>query len=260
MALGELDVFMAAIRRRESGSFAGKYDAIGRRVANGDRARGAYQIMGQYWDGWAKAAGIPGADWRSRMAQDTVARYLMTKYYEEYGDWRLVAAAWNGGRGAANKARKEGFGAISPEVQGYVKAVTGYMHDAVAEGWGGEKGARLRASGLGLDTQGGQTLSVDTPYSPEYDLGNPSGPQGGMGFGLDLSAPGAAQAYLAYLRSQGMTETEQGPQKLFPTRTQAQLHEMMSTIFQSLADSKRQRVQPIEGPVDDLEQFEVPSG
>ena len=88
MGLEQLDAFMAAIRRMESGSFQGNY-----RVVNSIGARGAYQILTGNWASWAAQAGLPGADWRDPRAQDAVARYKMVEYYRKYGSWELVAMA-----------------------------------------------------------------------------------------------------------------------------------------------------------------------
>lgn len=48
-----MDAFAAAIRKIESGSYAGNYGAIGPMV-NGDRAYGAYQVMGANIGPWTK--------------------------------------------------------------------------------------------------------------------------------------------------------------------------------------------------------------
>ena len=108
MGIEQLDSFMAGIRLVESGSAAGNYSAIGPTTPEGNRARGAYQIMEQFWDGWAAQAGLPGADWHSRAAQDRVARYKFTQYYNKYRDWALVAIAWFKGPGIADQAQRDG--------------------------------------------------------------------------------------------------------------------------------------------------------
>ena len=143
MAMDQLETFMAAIRKLESGSLEGNYTAIGVPTRTGHRARGAYQIMEQYWDGWAAEAGIAGADWRDPLAQDRVARYKFTQYYERYGDWRLVAIAWFAGPGRANTVAAQGIDKVAniadangTTIGKYVQVITNNMQEAAAAGYG----------------------------------------------------------------------------------------------------------------------------
>lgn len=139
----DLGTFMAATRRIESGAYEGRYGAIGRPV-RGDRARGAYQIMGRNWGPWSAAAGLPGANWRDRAAQDRVAAYWMTEYFKRYGNWELVAAAWYGGGGYANRLAARGYEGPqdipSSDIRRYVQKVAGYMQEAQGQGWRAPRG------------------------------------------------------------------------------------------------------------------------
>lgn len=138
-----LGTFMAATRRIESGSYEGQYGAIGRPV-KGDRARGAYQIMGRNWESWAAAAGLRGANWRDRAAQDRVAAYWMSEYFKRYGNWELVAAAWYGGGGYANRLAARGYRGTadiaSTDIRRYVEKSMGYMQEAQGQGWKAPRG------------------------------------------------------------------------------------------------------------------------
>jgi len=131
-----IDTFMAAIRRLESGSYQGNYAAVGRMV-RGDRAIGAYQIMSRYWDKWAAAAGIAGADWRDPVAQDHVARHVMSKYYERFKNWDLVALAWYAGGSTAQKVLDRGYAGPqsinNPGIRQYVEEVSQYATEAQAK-------------------------------------------------------------------------------------------------------------------------------
>ena len=144
MANTILDTFMAAIRRLESGSFEGDYFAQGPIVKSGMyegyRAIGAYQIMQNDWNWRANTAGLPGADIRDPAAQDAVARYWFTKYYEKYQDWNLVAVAWFGGTGAADIAQEKGLSATADRaddtgttVPDYVKLINKYLLEAAQD-------------------------------------------------------------------------------------------------------------------------------
>ncbi|NIS14592.1 MAG: hypothetical protein GWN97_22475, partial [Thermoplasmata archaeon] len=137
MALNLLPLFMAAIRRRESGSYLGNYSARNGRTG----AYGAYQIMPGNWAPWAAQAGIPGADRRSKAAQDYVAEYKMRQYYARYGDWGLVAIAWYAGPSRADRAAREGINSVSGimdrhtggTVGAYVAGIMEYMQDPEAQ-------------------------------------------------------------------------------------------------------------------------------
>lgn len=90
-----IEAFMAAIKQKESG---GNYNA-----SNPSGATGAYQILRSNWPSWAAAAGIgANAPW-TPANQDTVAKHRMTHYYDTFGSWEAVAAAWYGGAGAARR-------------------------------------------------------------------------------------------------------------------------------------------------------------
>jgi len=142
----DLLTFMAATRRLESGSFEGNYGARGRTIPSGNYARGAYQIMSHIWGGWAAAAGIPGADPYSKEAQDRVARYQMTRYYNQWNNWKLVAVAWySGGSRAESIHRRFGSDATDAEIRSVVgssildysqKVVDRYAAEAPESEWG----------------------------------------------------------------------------------------------------------------------------
>lgn len=104
--------FMAAIRSKESG---GDYVATGTPTQWG-RATGAYQFLDSTWAnyrGYARASDAPPA------IQDEKARSLMGEYYNQFGNWADVAAAWYGGPGADS---------TSPEIANYSNDVLGRMY------------------------------------------------------------------------------------------------------------------------------------
>jgi hypothetical protein len=105
-ATAGLDAFAAAIRRSESGSYEGNYGLV--KAANG--GLGAYQISRANWEKWSREAGLRGAVWSAKNAQDAVARYKMAQMFNQFGDWRLVAVAWFYGGEVANRVSIEGLG------------------------------------------------------------------------------------------------------------------------------------------------------
>ncbi|HEX6685134.1 MAG TPA: transglycosylase SLT domain-containing protein [Candidatus Limnocylindrales bacterium] len=97
-ALGK---FMAAIRSVESG---GDYNAQSPWNPGYGRATGAYQFLDSTWGnykGYKRAMDAP------REVQDERARQMMAGYYKQFGSWQLVAVAWHGGPGAAQKAQRD---------------------------------------------------------------------------------------------------------------------------------------------------------
>lgn len=114
-----LDEFMGAIRQVESG---GRYD-IGK---NASGASGAYQFL----DGtWGNYGGYASAYLAPPEVQDERARQLMQAYYDQFGDWDHVAAAWIGGPGTAAKGPSK-WGGISDanmSVAAYVQRVNGVL-------------------------------------------------------------------------------------------------------------------------------------
>jgi len=96
MGLDDLDAFMAGVRTVES---HGDY-----RARNPSGASGAYQFLDSTWNGYggyARAMDAPPA------VQDRRAELLMTRYYHRYHRWDLVAVAWHGGPGLADRARRD---------------------------------------------------------------------------------------------------------------------------------------------------------
>lgn len=69
-----LDSIMERIRMAESGDDYSASSTVRGSDGGTDSKVGAYGIMLSKWDALAAAAGIPGADWRDRAAQDAVAR------------------------------------------------------------------------------------------------------------------------------------------------------------------------------------------
>lgn len=99
---GRAAAILAAIRKVESND---DYTAI-KQYGNGLVGRGAYQITSTNWENWSRGAGIPGADWRSKRAQDRVAAYAVSHLLARYGNPDLVSLAWYGGTSIADKVAR----------------------------------------------------------------------------------------------------------------------------------------------------------
>jgi hypothetical protein len=98
---GQIDQFMAGLRQVENG---GAYNWDN----NGYGAYGAYQFLDGTWRQAASIAGVSPSD-HSPQAQDAAARALIQKYWDQFGDWKLVAVAWHAGPDDALKAAQQGL-------------------------------------------------------------------------------------------------------------------------------------------------------
>ncbi len=159
MALNELDIFAAAIRRSESGSFGGSY-GITKPGTTGGQTLGAYQISELNWPDWAGRAGLIDADWRNRSAQDAVAKNRMTELYNTYGDWRLVALSWFFGGDTAIRVAQTGL-----EGSGFEREITQLeqnMRDAKARNFAPESDDRLSIE---------DPLTPRPPADDDFDFG-----------------------------------------------------------------------------------------
>lgn len=69
---------------------------------------GAYGMLLENWGEWSQAAGFPGADPRDPDAQDAVAAHWANQFFNRYGDWDLVSAAWYAGQDQADAMLQQG--------------------------------------------------------------------------------------------------------------------------------------------------------
>jgi len=103
--------YAASIRKIESGSFAGNYSAVGPTTESGDRAYGAYQVMGANVGPWTKEVlGQPMTTEQflaNKAAQDAVFQAKFGQSVSQYGNPQDAASVWFSGRPmtqAANSA------------------------------------------------------------------------------------------------------------------------------------------------------------
>lgn len=136
-----------AIRTIESGSAGGNYLARGPVLASGDRAYGAYQVMGEnvpsWTERWAGRAMSPAEFLANPAAQDAVFKGQFGSYVGKYGPTG-AAQAWLGGPGSVGNldaADVNGttvggyggrFGALYQQFAGAGTAVDGLSKSATA--------------------------------------------------------------------------------------------------------------------------------
>jgi hypothetical protein len=104
--LGDIASYAASIRKIESGSLEGNYGALGPVTRNGDRAYGAYQVMGNNIGPWSKEAlgkSMTASEFLTdKGAQDAIFNHKFGGYAEKYGAGG-AAQAWFGGPGSVGK-------------------------------------------------------------------------------------------------------------------------------------------------------------
>ena len=96
------------------------------------RLLGPYGIRADEWKTLTAQAGIEGARWQDRQAQNAVVRQQLTRLYNQYGGkWDLVAVAWKAGEGVATRiANGE---TISDVVAGEgVMTLQGWVNDVMS--------------------------------------------------------------------------------------------------------------------------------
>ncbi|RVL00194.1 tail length tape measure protein [Sinorhizobium meliloti] len=102
-AVGNIGMYAKAIQAIESG---GNYGALGPITRNGDRAYGAYQVMGNNIGPWSEAAlgrRLSASEFLGdRSAQDAIFNHRFGDYVGKFGASR-AAQAWFGGPGSVGK-------------------------------------------------------------------------------------------------------------------------------------------------------------
>lgn len=247
MALSELPIFMAAVRRSQSGSYSGNYG-----LTSGGRF-GAYGISGTNWTRWSQAVGLGGAEWRSRTAQDAVARAKMTQLYNRYTDWRLVMVAWLDGTKAADAARSKGLGAYADEA----KRLASDMRAARDQGFGGRAPDPSLVSQLDAtarDSIERGALSIDDDYEPDLPVTSSSARP--LGYTPASSSPGIPSPTSGTELAKAITASAPEPPNPMIRRRllSSQMHKNMAAVLQGLSNSIKAQAQTLpEGTGDGAE-------
>lgn len=123
--MASLDNYLAALKQIES---SGNYGSVGPPTRNGDRAYGAYQVMGKNVPEWTRIAlgqsMAPDAFLKDNTAQDAVAKHFFGKSLDQYGNPQDAASVWFSGRpmAAAGNA-SDGYNTVPQYVQKFNKAL-----------------------------------------------------------------------------------------------------------------------------------------
>jgi len=127
----KLGSVMGAIRYIESRN---RYEILGPVCRNGDRAYGAYQVMGNNIAAWTKEAlghSLSKEEFlHDPAAQDAVARYKMSQTLAKYGNVEDVASVWFSGRPVTGNNSHDVTGTSVPQ---YARAAQ-EIYQALEEG------------------------------------------------------------------------------------------------------------------------------
>lgn len=102
----ELEAFMSSIRMAQTGTpDAPMFERVTGRSGTA-RLLGPYGIRSDEWEELSAVTGIKGAPWQDKYAQEAVVRHQLTRLYNQYGKWDVVAVAWRAGEDVANRVNE----------------------------------------------------------------------------------------------------------------------------------------------------------
>ncbi|MDO1582433.1 phage tail length tape measure family protein [Rhizobium oryzicola] len=132
---GSIEQYAAAIRQIES---SGNYGALGPVTRNGDRAYGAYQVMGNNIASWTQELlgySVSTKEFLSnRSLQDQVFYQQFGKSLDKFGNFSDAASVWFSGRPLAGNTRSDGYNTTQQYVNKALAALPSSIKAGAAEG------------------------------------------------------------------------------------------------------------------------------
>lgn len=189
----QYEQFAAAIRKIESGSYAGNYNAQGKVITNpksqyyGDRAYGAYQVMGKNIAEWTRLATGQAATLKeflgNKSLQDKVMYDQYSRNMKKYGDTMdAVAVHFTGKPASAVRGKSginDGYNTADSYMANYQNALKGLPANVE---FGAKEGTMAGAElGIGSALDPG-TGSATSPQQAQNGLGQNL--MGGLSAGL----------------------------------------------------------------------------
>lgn len=215
-----LDVWAAGIRKIESGSYAGNYGAVGPVTNRGDRAYGAYQVMGANISTWTKEVLGQSLSIKEfladQSAQDKIFYAKFSQSADKFGSMADATSVWLSGRPISRAGNaSDGYNTVPQyvgKVQSAVDAYPGSLRQGVSDGVvDANRRVQQNATMQGMDSPGatGQMGKLEAllglggaafgAFAGGYQSGNPlmgglSGAMSGFGAAPALSALGLGSA------------------------------------------------------------------
>jgi hypothetical protein len=173
--------YAAAIRKIESGSYQGNYGAMGPVTKSGDRAYGAYQVMGNNIPSWTKellGQSVSVKDFlQDKGLQDRVFYQQFGKSLDKFGNFSDAASVWFSGQPlSVARNRSDGFNTTEQYVQKATNALGNIKTDVSV-------GAEV---GVSEGLKKAATANLSAPPA------SPAAPQAGMSTGTLQQGIGAA--------------------------------------------------------------------
>jgi hypothetical protein len=190
----DIDRYLAALARGESGGEKDPYSAIGPLSRRGDHPYGKYQVMGENVPVWSKEAGLgaltPQQFLADRDAQEAVARHKFGQYLRETGSPQEAAAMWLGGPNYKNHPRARDV--LGTDVAKYVDTFNRNVGEDRPLGFAGAAEAPSVPSPIRV-ADSGVTMNDARPAAPAERTGlgsmwSPEVQQGLLAAGLGMLA------------------------------------------------------------------------
>jgi hypothetical protein len=151
----DLDKYLSALARGESGGEKDPYAVVGPKSRKGDFPYGKYQVMGANVPSWSEEAGLgrltPKEFLASPEAQEAVVKHKFREYLNKSGSPEKAAAMWFGGPDyASHMGARDVLGTSIPQYMSRFSANAGRSEgDVVAADRGDEPGLISKASASG---------------------------------------------------------------------------------------------------------------
>lgn len=187
-----LTAYASAIKKIESG---GNYQALGPVTKSGDRAYGAYQVMGNNIPSWTKQLlgyAVSTQDFlRDNQLQDRVFYQQFGKSLDRFGNFSDAAAVWFSGQPlSVSKSRSDGYNTTEQYVSKATKALSGVKVE-VAQGakTGIEEGIKTVATSNLSATPNPQSATGQAATGGQSLGGVLGAALGGLGMGFQAQDP-----------------------------------------------------------------------
>lgn len=164
MGLEQLEAFKAGLRKTETDDWL--ISSMHRGPwKDGDGEVGTYGVRVSNFAYWAAEIGLGGADWQDPDVMERVVTAKLVEYYNEYGDWDLVAMAWIGGTELADVV---GAQPDARSANKYLGRTVGNMADEITQNM---NSAPVEVTGVPASPEG-------MPYEPGVTKSRKLAPKG----------------------------------------------------------------------------------